>query len=65
MNISTRKKLDEAQRLLAEVEQEIAREVEALLPLDKGAVDHWKRQLMFASIELGSVAAVRKALEAV
>lgn len=57
-----RKKLDEAKRLLAEVEQEMGRSIETnLATMLPGQTPH---MLMFASMELGQVMAAKKALEA-
>lgn len=58
MTNEIRKKLDEAQRLIEEVEQEIGKVAEQQL------ANGSKQALMFASIELGAVSALRKALEA-
>lgn len=57
MTNETRKKLDEAQRLIEEVEKEIGKDAEQQL------ANGSKQALMFASVELGIVSAVRKALE--
>lgn len=54
------KKLDEAKRLLAELEVELGKSVEEMLPRVPYPTP---ASLMFASMELGQLMAAKKALE--
>lgn len=63
MTTEQRKKLDEAKRLLAEVEQDMGKSVEATMVEVCKQYGKHPHALMFASMELGQVMAAKKALE--